>query len=72
MTFNSRISSNPTVCGGEACIAGTRIPAHVILGHLAGGDDIPTILQHFPEITREDVLACLDYARLLCTEKVIV
>lgn len=71
MTFGSKISSNPSVCGGEACVTGTRIPVHVVLGHLAGGDDIQTLIEHFPELRREDVLACLEYARYICTEKVI-
>lgn len=70
--MNPRITADPEVCGGEPCIAETRIPVHVILSHLAAGDDIGTILHEFPRITREDITACLEYAAFLCTEKAAV
>ena len=65
----SRIAIDPEVCGGEPCIKGTRIPVHVILSHLAAGEDYETILKNFPKITREDILACLEYYSYLATEK---
>jgi uncharacterized protein (DUF433 family) len=68
---HSRITSDPQVCGGEPCVQGTRIPVQVVLGHLAGGDDMETILAEFPRLSREDVLACLEYAAYLCTEKAL-
>lgn len=67
--MNPRIVSDPNVCGGEPCIKGTRIPVHIILSHLAAGEDYETILIHFPRLTKEDVLACLEYASFLATEK---
>ena len=67
---NSRIISDPNVCGGEPCIKGTRIPVHIILSHLAAGEDYDTILRNFPRLEREDILACLEYAAYLSTEKV--
>lgn len=69
--MNPRINANPNVCGGDPCIAGTRIPVHVILSHLAAGDSVETVLQEFPRIEREDIEACLEYAAFLCTEKAI-
>ena len=69
--MNSRIIVNPEICGGEPCIRGTRIPVHIILSHLAAGEDEKTILRNFPHITHEDILACLGYAAYLSTEKVI-
>ena len=68
--MNPRIVSSPEICGGEPCIRGTRIPVHVILSHLAAGEDYATILKQFPRLTREDILACLEYAAFLATEKV--
>ncbi len=59
--FN-RIVSDPTVCGGEPRIKGTRIPVHIVLSHLAAGESVEKVLQEFPRVTREDVLACLEYA----------
>ena len=64
-----RIVSDFNICGGEPCINGTRIPVHIILSHLASGEDYETVLKQFPRLTREDILACLEYASFLATEK---
>ena len=69
--MNERIVSNPKICAGEPCIKGTRIPVHIILSHLAAGDDYETVLKNFPRITMEDIRACLEYASFLATEKEI-
>lgn len=68
--MNPRIASDPQICGGEPCIQGTRIPVQVILSHLAAGEDPQTLLKQFPRLTQEDILACLEYAAFLATEKV--
>jgi len=68
--MKSRIISDPGICGGEPCIKDTRIPVHVILSHLAAGEDYDTILKNFPRLKPEDILACLEYAAYLSTEKV--
>ncbi len=70
--MNERIVSNPKVCGGEPCIKGTRIPVHVILSHIAAEEDYVSILKEFPRIKQEDILACLEYASYLATEKAII
>ncbi len=64
-----RISINPNVCHGQACIKGTRIPVHQIILMLANGDTIEDLLQDYPSITREDILACLEYAGILAEEQ---
>ncbi len=69
--MNPRVSADPNVCGGEPCIAGTRIAVHVIISHLAAGDSVETVLAEFPRIERADVEACLEYAAFLCTEKAV-
>ncbi|MBM3157588.1 MAG: DUF433 domain-containing protein [Chloroflexi bacterium] len=69
---NPRIISDPNICGGEPRIKGTRIPVHVILSHLAAGEDYETILKNFPRLKREDILACLEYAAYLSTEKAVL
>ena len=56
-----RISINPNVCFGKPVIKGTRLWVSLILDFLANGDSIETILQEYPHITREDVLACIAY-----------
>ena len=70
--MNARIVSDPLVCGGEPCVKNTRIPVHVVLSHLAAGEDYETVLKQFPRMVKEDILACLDYAAFLATEKVAV
>ena len=71
MRLSTRIASDPNICGGEPCLAGTRIPVWVVLSHLAAGEDIETILSNFPRLTKEDIQACLEYASYLATEKAV-
>lgn len=68
--MNGRITIDPQVCHGQACIQGTRIPVHQILGMLANGDTIEELLEDYPSLRREDILACLDYAASLAEEQV--
>ena len=68
--MDERITINPKVCHGQACIKGTRIPVHLILRMLANGDTIEELLAEYPSLTREDVLACFDYAAALAEEQV--
>ena len=70
MTFGGRISINPQVCHGQACVTGTRIPVHQIVRMLANGDSTEDLLAEFPSLTRDDILACLDYAADLAEEQV--
>ena len=60
--MNQRISANPAVCSGRACIKGKRIPVYLIVKMLANGDTIEDLLNAYPTITREDIVACLAYA----------
>jgi uncharacterized protein (DUF433 family) len=59
--MNERISIHPRICHGQACITGTRIPVHQIVRMFAHGDSIEKLLAAYATITREDILACLDY-----------
>jgi uncharacterized protein (DUF433 family) len=68
--MHERISVDPRICHGQACIKGTRIPVAQILGMLAGGDSIETLLKTYPSTTREDILACLEYGSSLAEEQV--
>jgi uncharacterized protein (DUF433 family) len=67
---NDRISISATVCHGQACIRGTRIPVHQIVRMFAHGDSVETLLGAYPSITREDITACLEYAASLAEEQV--
>jgi uncharacterized protein (DUF433 family) len=66
-----RISIDPKICHGQACIKGKRIPVHQILHMLANGDTVEELLQDYPSLKREDILACIEYAAELTEEQVI-
>ncbi|MCI0444231.1 DUF433 domain-containing protein [bacterium] len=68
--MNSRISIDPHICHGQACIKGTRIPVHQVVRMLANGDCIEDLLKNYPSLQREDILACLDYAGSLAEEEI--
>lgn len=69
MDLLGRISVHPEVCHGRACISGTRIPVAVILDNLAAGVSTEEILQQYPSLTAQDILAALQYAALLARER---
>jgi uncharacterized protein (DUF433 family) len=60
-----RITVNPKIFGGKPIIRGRRLAVEHVLGMLAAGDTVETILQGFPWLEKEDVQACLVYARRL-------
>ena len=66
-----RISVNPNVCFGKPCIKGTRIWVSLILDFLATGETYETILTHYPQIKREDILACLAYGAAMSHENFV-
>jgi uncharacterized protein (DUF433 family) len=65
-----RITVDPKVCHGQACIRGTRIPVYQIVRMLANGDTIEELLAEYPSLERDDVIACLNYAASLAEEQV--
>jgi uncharacterized protein (DUF433 family) len=62
MSLFERITIDPMVRFGKPCVRGTRITVGDILGYLAGGTSEDELLEQFPQITRDDVRACLAYA----------
>lgn len=60
--MNERISIDPAVCNGRPCIQGTRIAVQTILEFLGAGDSVDEVLEEFPTLTREDVLACMKFS----------
>jgi uncharacterized protein (DUF433 family) len=63
MNWRDHIESDPQILRGKPCIKGTRIPVALILGYLASERSADDILREFPDISRENIAACLDYAR---------
>lgn len=64
--------STPGVLKGKPRIKGTRIPVSLILGYLADGYTPDEILKEFEDLTKEQIAACLDYARKLSEFEVAV
>ncbi|XXS72279.1 DUF433 domain-containing protein [Sorangium sp. So ce131] len=61
----SRITVDPDIFGGKPILRGRRLAVEHVLGMLAAGDTIETLLEEYPWLEREDVQACLLYARRL-------
>jgi len=60
-----RITVNPKIFGGKPLIRGRRLAVEHVLGMLAAGDSIETLLEGYPWLEKEDVQACLVYAHRL-------
>jgi uncharacterized protein (DUF433 family) len=58
-----RITENPAVLGGKPTIRGMRISVENVLSLLAQGDTFEDLLEDYPDLTREDIQACMAYAR---------
>jgi len=67
-----RIVVDPQICGGKPCIRGTRIMVKNLLGMLAGGYTMEQILDAYRELSREDVVAALDYASAVIDEEKVI
>ena len=67
----SRISVNPHVCFGKPCIKGTRIWVSLLLDMLADGMAIGDILQEYPHLKREDLLAAMAYGAEMSRERYV-
>lgn len=72
MDWRTRISTDPAVCHGKACINGTRIMASVVLDNLATGQSQDEILRLYPTLHREDVTAVMAYAAELARERIVL
>jgi uncharacterized protein (DUF433 family) len=69
--WEKRISVNPRVCHGKACIRGTRIMVSIILDNLAAGISQEEILNSYPSLAPEDIEAALAYAAELARERYV-
>jgi len=59
--MNARISINPNICHGKPVIKNTRVLVSNILADLASGSSYDEIIENYPNITKEDIGACLDF-----------
>jgi uncharacterized protein (DUF433 family) len=65
-----RITFDPKIMGGRACIRGMRIPVSIIVGQIAHGASVEEILADYPDLEREDIREALEYAAWLTQEEV--
>ncbi len=70
MTWQDRVTVDPSVCHGKACIRGTRVMVSVVLDNLAAGESVADIMSGY-HLQRADVEACIQYAAELARETVI-
>ncbi|RME65066.1 MAG: DUF433 domain-containing protein [Nitrospirae bacterium] len=69
MVFD-RITFDPNIMGGRACIRGMRIPVSVIVSQIAHGATVEEVLQDYPDLEPEDIKQALEYAAWLTQEEV--
>ncbi len=62
MDYRERITIEPGKRSGKPCIKGTRMTVYDVLSYLAAGMSMEEILDDFPKLTKEDILACLAFA----------
>lgn len=65
-----RITFDPRILAGRACIRGMRIPVSVIVGQIAHGATWEEVLEGYPDLQRQDIEQALEYAAWLTHEEV--
>jgi uncharacterized protein (DUF433 family) len=71
MNWRDRITVDPLVCHGKACIKGTRIMVSIILDNLAARVPVNEILVSYPSLTPDDIDAAVGYAAELTRERIV-
>lgn len=71
MTWRNRITVDPNVCHGKACIKGTRVMVSVVLDILAAGISRDEILTSYPSLASEDIDVSIAYAAELARKRVV-
>jgi uncharacterized protein (DUF433 family) len=69
--LRQRISIDPEICNGKPIIRGMRITVTTILEFLAAGESAENILDAYPNLEKEDILACLEYARKISDKSIL-
>ncbi|MDX6711700.1 MAG: hypothetical protein QOH96_2716 [Blastocatellia bacterium] len=68
----NRITQNPDVMGGKACVRGIRVTVGMIVGQIGAGQSIDEILAYYPYLEREDIMQALRYAAWRTEEREVV
>ncbi len=72
MDYKPRLSADPGVMLGKPVIKGTRITVELILDKLSEGETIEELLNAYPHITRDDILACLSYSHDVISREAVL
>jgi uncharacterized protein (DUF433 family) len=72
MKWTERITVDPNICKGRACVTGTRIMVSVVLDNLAARVTPEELIRSYPPLAPEDVQPCLAFAATLAQEQVIL
>lgn len=72
MDWTGRITFDPEVCHGKACVKGTRIMVSVVLANVAAGHSFAAIRESYPRLADEDIRACLAYAADLARDEELI
>lgn len=67
-----RITQDPEIMGGKACIRGMRVTVGMIVGQIGAGQSLDEILADYPYLEREDILQALRYAAWRADEREVV
>ncbi len=67
--MNDRIVIDPEICNGRPVVRGTRITVQTVLEFIGAGDSITDLLEEYPSLTRDDVLACLQFSSRLMSHQ---
>jgi uncharacterized protein (DUF433 family) len=70
--WKQHIVSDPEILRGKPRLKGTRISVGLVLGYLAAGKTAAEIIAEFPDLTHEQIAACLDYARELAEFEAVI
>jgi len=66
----TRVTFDPQIMGGRACIRGMRIPVSIIVGQIAHGATVDEVLADYPDLDRADIQEALEYAAWLAQEEI--
>lgn len=70
--WNQHVASDPKDLRGKSRLRGTRIPVGLVLGYVAAGKTNEQIIAEFPDLTSQQIAACLDHARELAEFEAVV
>jgi uncharacterized protein (DUF433 family) len=71
MSWRDRVTVDPLICHGKACIKGTRIMVSVVLDNIAAGVPTNDLIKSYPTLAPEDIQAALEYAAELARERTV-